>query len=241
MTFFDECMDFARPAWDAFEHHPWIDALFANELDDAQFRYWLAQDLPYLGQHITEVAYPKVPPHNPLVELEKEYAQRSDSGRVELKLLDEVGDFAKTRWAARPRRDAFINFWIRTVHEGTFGDICAALYVCYSFDVTFGDRYKAEEPTGLPDLQLEWLQQWVDPFFVRLRLATEAGLNEAGEYGSPHERETMKWLFLRGIQYQIGTFDAAWELSDPWPGEPEDDRGIMAAIPTGSVWHRSTG
>lgn len=236
MTFLDECRAFAEPAWQAFEHHPWIEALFANELSDERFRYWLAQDLPYLGQHITEVAYAKVPAHNPLVELEREYARRSDSGRVELELLGEVGDFAKTRWAARPRRDAFINFWVRTVHEGSFGDICAALYVCYSFDLTFGERYRAEGTTGLPDLQRDWLLQWVDPFYTELRLAIEAGLNEAGKYASPHETETMKWLFLRGVQYQVGTFDAAWEMADPWPGESNADQGMTAAIPPGSVW-----
>ena len=57
-------MEFASDAWSAFEHHPWIDALFDNQLDEERFEYWLAQDLPYLGQHITEVAYPKVPPGN---------------------------------------------------------------------------------------------------------------------------------------------------------------------------------
>ena len=232
MTFLDECMEFASDAWSAFEHHPWIDALFDNQLDEDRFEYWLAQDLPYLGQHITEVAYPKVPPGNPLVELEQEYSRRSDDGRVELKLLEKVGPFGSSRWAARPRRDAFLNFWVRTIHEGSFGDICAALYVCYSFDKTFGERYEKEKPTDLPGLQNEWLQQWVDPFYVKLRLATEQGLNEAGAHSTPYQQDTMKWLFLRGIQYQIGTFDAAWELSDPWPGEsgPQSD---MSNVPDG--------
>lgn len=237
--FLAACKAFAGPAWTAFEHHPWIEALFANELDDDRFRFWLAQDLPYLGQHITEVAYAKVPPHNPLVALEREYARRSEAGRVELRLLDEVGPFGKTRWAARPKRDAFINFWVRTVHEGSFGDICAALYVCYSFDVTFGQRLKREATTGLPELQADWLDQWVDPFFTELRLAVEDGLEEAGRHASPHQRETMQWLFLRGVQHQIGTFDAAWRLSDPWPGETLAEQGLTAAIPPGSSWSRA--
>lgn len=235
MNFVDECLEFAAPAWKAFQHHPWIEAIFANELPDDRFRYWLAQDLPYLGQFITQVAYAKIPPHSALLQLEQEYARRSESGRVELQLLDELGDFAKTRWAARPRRDAFINFWVRTMHEGTFGDICAALYVCYSFDRTFGERFQAEGASGLSGFQLEWMEQWIDPFSISLREATEAGLNEAGEHAAPHEKETMKWLFLRSIQYQIGTFDAAWELSDPWPGETEE--GMMSQVPPGSVWH----
>ncbi|MED5361940.1 MAG: hypothetical protein VX760_05290, partial [Actinomycetota bacterium] len=137
-----------------------------------------------------------------------------------------------SRWAARPRRDAFLNFWVRTIHEGTFGDICAALYVCYSFDKTFGERYEREQTKDLPDLQRQWLEQWLDPFYVKLRLATEQGLNEAGAHSTPYQQDTMKWLFLRGIQYQIGTFDAAWELSDPWPGE-RGPESVMSNIPDG--------
>ncbi|SVA83524.1 uncharacterized protein METZ01_LOCUS136378, partial [marine metagenome] len=104
--------------------------------------------------------------------------------------------------------------------------------VCYSFDKTFGERYQREQPTALPELQREWVEQWIDPFYVRLRLATEDGLNEAGAHSTPYQRDTMKWLFMRGIQYQIGTFDAAWELSDPWPGE-DSPEGILSSIPQG--------
>jgi len=227
MTFLEECISFTGPVWDRYLHHPWIEALFAGELSDERFRYWLVQDLPYLGEHIAEVAFPKVPPHNPMVRLKQEYAARSKDTRVELRMLEEYGDFAKTRWAARPRRDGFINFWARTVYEGTFGDICCAFYPCNAFPHTFGKRYLQEKPTGLPKLQVEWVEQWIDPFYEKLRAATEDGLNEYGEKGTEFEREKMRWIFLRATQHQIGTFDAAWELSDPWPGEGEE-QGVLA-------------
>jgi hypothetical protein len=34
----------------------------------------------------------------------------------------------------------------------------------------------------------------------------------------------------RAVNHQIGTFDAAWNLSDPWPGEGEET-GVMAVAP----------
>jgi hypothetical protein len=40
----------------------------------------------------------------------------------------------------------------------------------------------------------------------------------------------MRWLFLRATQHQIATFDAAWELSDPWAGEGEES-GVLAGMP----------
>jgi hypothetical protein len=40
----------------------------------------------------------------------------------------------------------------------------------------------------------------------------------------------MKWIFLRATQHQIGTFDAAWNLSDPWLGEGTET-GVMAGRP----------
>ena len=228
-SFVDECKAFSGPVWDRWVHHPWIEALFAKDLSDEQFRYWLIQDLPYLGQHTAELVYPKVPPHNPFVELSREYAAQAGTSRVELKTMAEVGDFAQSRWAARPSRDALINFWVRTAYEGSFGDMCAALYVCYSFTETFGARYRREHPE-LPDLQCEWVEQWIDPFEERLEQATADGLNEYGANSTEHERDQMRWLFLRGTQLQIGTFDAAWNASDPWPGEGEE-QGILASAP----------
>lgn len=62
MTFVEECKAAAGPVWERWMHHPWTQELFAGTLSDEQFRYWLIQDLPYLGQHITEPMYPKVPP-----------------------------------------------------------------------------------------------------------------------------------------------------------------------------------
>ena len=232
VTFLEECIEYSGPAWSRFTHHQWINAMFAGELSEERFKFWLIQDLPYLGEHIALVAAPKVPPNNPWVSLQKEYERRSTGSRVELRVLNEMKDtdFAQTRWAARPQREAIINFWLRTVYEGTFGDICSAFYVCYSFSRTFGERLKREKTTGLSELQMEWVEQWVDPFYEELRSAAEAGLNEYGSNATDYERSKMLWIFLRATQHQIGTFDAAWNLSDPWPGEG-DEIGALAGMP----------
>jgi thiaminase/transcriptional activator TenA len=230
MTTLEECIEFAGPAWERYTRHPWIEALFAGELSEERFNYWLAQDLPYLGELTVTVAFPKVPPHNPWARLEMEYLARASTSRVERRLLDEYGDFALTRWAARPRREAFLNFLARTLYEGTFGEICCAHYACFCFCNTFGRRYLSEQPAGLPGLQRDWVNQFNDPFFRSLEAATAAGIDEAGQFGSEHQRERLRWIFLRGTQHQIATFDAAWNLSDPWAGEGEE-RGVMAGRP----------
>ena len=79
-------------------------------------------------------------------------------------------------------------------------------------------------------MQREWVEQWIDPLVEKQRQATAAGINEYGAKSTDYEREKMKWHFLRGTQYQIGTFDAAWNLSDPWYGEGEE-QGILASKP----------
>ena len=227
MSFVDECKEVSEPVWGLWLHHPWTEALFAGQLSDEQFRYWLIQDLPYLGQNITEMIYPKVPATSPFVELSREYAVRAETSRVEREAIGDLGSFALSRFAARPTRDAVINFWIRAAHEGTFGELCAALYVCYSF----GTRFRSDAPTGLPALQQAWVEQWVDPYFEEIHESVRDGLDEAGANASESEREQMKWLFLRGTQLQIATFDAAWKLSDPWPGESDQASGPVASAP----------
>lgn len=231
MTFLDECIEFSGPVWERYLHHPWIEAFFACELPQDRFEYWLIQNLSYLGDHSAEIAFSKVPPHNPWVEIQQEYMRRSTESRVELRLMEKHGDGAKSPWAARPRRAALINFWNRVAHEGTFGDICAAYYVCYTFSTTFGERYLREKTTGLPELQKDWVEQWIDPFSKKLRDATEAGLNEYGAHATEYEKDKMQWNFMRATQLQIGTFDAAWLLSDPWPGEGKET-GILAGRPS---------
>jgi thiaminase/transcriptional activator TenA len=230
LTFLEECLAFAGPVWDRYIHHPWIEALFAGQLSEARFRYWLAQDLPYLSERTATVAFPKVPPHNLWAKLEMEYFARASQTRVERRVLEQYGEVALSRWAARPRREAFINFMVRTVYEGTFGEICCSYYPCYCFCETFGARYLREHPTGLPDLQVEWIQQFNDPLFKAIEAATREGINEAGAHASPYDREKMMWTFLRATQHQIGTFDAAWNLSDPWPGEGQEI-GVLAGAP----------
>ncbi len=234
MTFLEECKSFAGPVWERYIHHPWIEAIFAGTLSDEQFSYWLTQDLPYIGENSGELANPKVPPHNDWVRIQREYGVRSAESRVELQMLkrDDVDEFALTRWAARPRREAFVNFFVRTFYEGTFGDICCAVYACYCFAETFGERYKRERPSGLPPLQQQWLKQWTDPFYSKMQAATEEGLNEYGANATDYERDKMRWLFLRGTHHQIGTFDAAWQCSDPWPGEGKES-GVLAGPPSG--------
>lgn len=230
MAFVDECIQFAGPAWERYIHHPWIDALFAGTLSEDRFNYWLAQDLPYLGEKFTAVALGKAPPHSSWAKLEMEYMVRSRQSRVELQTLEPYGEFAMTRWAARPEREALNNFFCRYAHEGTFGEVCAAYYMCYAFPNTFGKRYLVENPTNLSRRQKEWVEQWIDPFFVALQDATTEGLNEAGAHASQYDREKMMWIFLRGTQHQIGTFDVAMALSDPWPGEGKEV-GVMAGKP----------
>ncbi|MCB9431543.1 MAG: hypothetical protein H6668_06100 [Ardenticatenaceae bacterium] len=53
MTFLDECVTFAGSVWrEKYLHHPWMDAFFSGKLTEAQFEYWLIQDLPYLSEYV---------------------------------------------------------------------------------------------------------------------------------------------------------------------------------------------
>jgi thiaminase/transcriptional activator TenA len=230
MTFLEECIAFCGPVWQRWIHHPWIEALLAGELSTERFDYWQVQNLSYLGNTVSELAYPKAPADGEWLRVRKAYSRQTADTRVELQLMDTYGEFAKSRWAARPARDGLVNFWVRTAYEGSFGDICCAFYVCYSFSDSFGKRYLQEKPQNLSAAQVAWVEQWVDPLAEELRAVTEDGINTYGANATQYEREKMKWHFLRGTQYQIGTFDAAWNLSDPWFGE-EREEGILAVPP----------
>lgn len=233
MAFLDECIEFSKPAWERYIHHPWVEALFAGELDQERFQYWLIQDLSYVFDPIATQALGKCPPNNKWASNVLEYSANEKSSRVEAQLLDQCGNFAKTRWAARPRREAFNNFMFRVVHEGNFGEICCAHYPCFRFCDTFAERFKQEQPTNLPPDQVEWIMQFDSDGAKDTRTGTVQGINEGGQYASDYERERMLWTFLRATQHQVQTFDAAWSLSDPWGAGDIDD--ILAGAPEGST------
>jgi thiaminase/transcriptional activator TenA len=235
VAFLDECIEFTGEVWDRYIHHPWIEAMFRCELTDERFTYWLAQDLSYVADPISIIGVPKCPPHNPWGRLQTEYAATAKQTRVERKLAEQLGNFALSRWAARPRREAFVNFAVRAAYEGTFGEICCANYPCYCFCDTFGKRYLRDTPRDLPPNQVEWIQQFNEPLYDQIARATEDGINEYGAAGTDFERTKMRWVFLRATQHQIATFDAAWEMSDQWAGEDEETAGDVLALHAGSL------
>jgi thiaminase/transcriptional activator TenA len=227
MDFVDECLEFAAPAWDAYVHHPWVEALFAGTLDQDRFHYWLAQDLSFIYDTVGLAAVPKCPPDLPWAKRMLDYFANSRGGRAETILLEKYGDFAKTPWAARPAREAFNNFMLRVASEGTFGEFCCAQFACTSFSNTFALRYEETKPEGIPQEQVDWVMQFAEPWEREGCKEMAQAINEAGTYASPWLRDQMRWTFLRGTQHQIATFDAAWKMSDPWPG-PGDDGGVLA-------------
>lgn len=229
--FVDECREFAGPVWDSYIHHPWIEALFSGELDDERFNYWLAQDLSFIFDTVNLSAIGKCPPNNPWAERTIQLFSSARTGRVESRLISEHGEFAKSRWAARPARESMSNFLFRAAAEGTFGEYCCAQYACSEFANTFARRFEEMSQSTLPPEQADWVAQFAEPWEREINVYLVQGINEAGAYAPSWLRDQMKWYFLRGVQHQIATFDAAWQLSDPWPGIPDDTSILAGAAP----------
>lgn len=222
MTFVDDCIEFSGPVWDELIHHEWIEAILRGDLGDERFQYWYASDLSFLGEHILSRGIAKAPADHPLRKLVVDVIT-ADRDELELMrhLVDEFGTYILTPWSARPTREAYTNFLLRVLYEGSFTQLCVASYPCFVFGEILGQRFLDDPNPNVPDSHAAWLRT-LHEVLISLQAALADEMNDMGPQVSARDRETMMWSFLRGTQHQIRTFDAAWALSDPWPGEGVD-------------------
>jgi thiaminase/transcriptional activator TenA len=222
MGFIDECIDFSGPVWDELLHHDWIETLLRGELSDERFQYWYASDLSFLGEHILSRGISKAPRDHPLRKLVVDVIT-ADRDELELMrhLVDEHGTYILTPWSARPTREGYTNFLLRILYEGSFTQLCAASYPCFVFGEIIGQRYLDDPDPNVPAGQAEWMRT-LHEVLIPLQAALGTEVDEMGPQVPQRERDEILWSFLRATQHQIRTFDAAWALTDPWPGEGDD-------------------
>lgn len=223
---------FADEAWARFVDHAFFAAIGDGSLSLEQLRFWLEQDLPYLADYEsvrTKIAarVNEDPAYRDLAEhvAWDEWVDQAGEGEVafEYELLALVGAGRPVigRFEARPSREAYMNHIVRVGHEGTIGEMIAALLPCdWGFTET-GGRLETKAESNLHPAFALWIEYYTSP---AQRANTETSisvLDRAGTLADAAERDRIGWIFLRSVQHQIAVLDAAWRVADPWPEERE--------------------
>ena len=209
--------------WAAYIHHPWIDAIVEGTLSDERLRFFLLQDLPYLADYerIYNLAFSKltIDQHRqfrPFMQMIAGF----DEGATEIEMLHLLGcnDFPNDYWAALPAREGYMNHLVRIAHEGTAIQTLTAMLPCSVGFTEIGARLHAVDISGYHPAFQKWIECYRRPFQGAHVDALLDGLVPAVEGLPESEIEELERIFLRSTQHQIAVFDAAWRLSDDWPG-----------------------
>ncbi len=221
--FVDRLKSYAGENWTAYVRHPWLEGMYNGDLSMERFQFFLVQDLPYLADfsRVYFMGFAKLNARDlrhfrPFLKLIADY----DEGNVEEDWLAEIGcnDFSSDRWAALKAREGYMNHLIRMAHEGTaFTAFTATLPCCVGF-AEIGDWMREKDTSNHHAVYRKWIDHYRRPFqrlqvdaLIEALETSVSGLNET-------ELEELERVFLRSVQHQIHVFDAAWRMSDPWPG-----------------------
>lgn len=211
---FDDFVSGAGPLWQAYLHHPWMDAIHDGSLTREQFGFFLAQDMPYQRDFLNALVLGAGKAADPDLLLTMR-GFIADEAAFEEQLLEELHvPWTYDRWAAGPAREGYMNHLIRVAHEEDISTICAALLPCAAGFT--GAMAEPAPKSGLDPLYVRWLEYYERPeqfaFSSQLVGTFEAGLQEA----TPERISHARMIFTRSVQHQIDVLDAAWKTEDPW-------------------------
>ena len=200
--------------WDAYLHHPWMDAIHAGTLSLDQFRFFLAQDMPYQMDFLNALLLGAAQSTNPEAWLWIRSFIDAEATFEESLLTDLGAMWSRARWVAGPAREGYMNHLTRVALEGSVGAIAAALLPCAA-----GFTDAMAEPADVskhPPLYQRWLRYYERPeqleCSTRLVDLFESAVRGAG----PEALEHCRMIFVRSVQHQLAALDAAWRVSDDW-------------------------
>lgn len=209
----------AEPAYRAILAHPFLRALTTGELDEACFRYYLAQDAHYLRDYARALAIvgAKAPTHA-LTGMFATHAAETVAVELALHetLLPQLGlaPAALDEIAVSPTTTAYTSYLLAATYGGTFAEGLAAVLPCYWIYQRVGAELVAQ---GSPDTRY---QAWIDTYAGDAFAATVAEVlraaDAAGAELTPSEHERAAHHFETTARYEWMFWDAAWR-QELWP------------------------
>lgn len=221
---------FTGETWDAYIHHPWIEAMLQGNLGEDRLRFFLLQDLPYLADYEriyhTIFAGLTLEQHRsfrPFIKIIADF----DEGRAETDILQKLGcnEFPHDHWSALPAREGYKNHLVRLSYERGPLQTLVGMLPCSVGFTEIGARFVGLDISGFHPAAQMWIELYRRPFQAEHVDALLDGLLPEVAKLDEASLQEMERIFLRSTQHQINVFDAAWRMKDEWPGAGSWSRG----------------
>jgi thiaminase/transcriptional activator TenA len=209
----------AEPTYRAILAHPFLRGLTTGGLDEACFRYYLAQDAHYLSDYARALAVvgAKAPSHAVTGMFTRHAAE---TVAVELALhetlLPQLGldPAVLGEVAVSPTTTAYTSYLLAAAYGGTFAEGVAAVLPCYWIYQRVGAELVAQ---GSPDARYRaWIDTYASGAFAATVAEVLACADAVGADLSPSEQERATRHFETTSRYEWMFWDAAWR-QETWP------------------------
>ena len=174
-----------------------------GDLADHWFRWYLTQDMLYLGEYSRVLARASALAPDP---------RNKCSGQNELRPQSRskrsctAPSSATRRIRAASTTLAYTNHLHASASCGSYGELVTALTPCFWLYSDLGIRLKAMNHTEHP--YRNWIAQYADPAFAHSTHIAVRIADKAASQASPAERERMQTAFTRSMQHELEFFTA---------------------------------
>jgi len=211
MDFLKELREAAEPVYQQIISHPFNLELAEGTLEEEKFRFYLSQDVVYIGEYSRTLAAiaAKAPDHSQLMEFISFAKEGLD---IERALHDEYMQLFKVEKAQdiALSTEAYSNFLLATAAWKSFPEAISALLPCFWLynEVALHIHQMAQRENKY--------QQWIDTYsgaeFDQTTGRLKQITRELAHNSNRETRSKMKNLFLRSAKYEWFFWESAYNM-----------------------------
>lgn len=211
MDFLKELGEAVEPTYQEIISHPFNLELADGNLAEEKFRFYLSQDVIYIGEYSRTLAAiaAKAPDHDQLMEF---IAFAKEGLDIERALHDEYMKLFQVEKAKdiALATEAYSNFLLATAAWKSFPEAISALLPCFWLynEVAVHIHQKARQKNKY--------QKWIDTYsgaeFDQTTRRLKEITQELAQNSTQNTRNKMKEQFLRSARYEWFFWDSAYNL-----------------------------
>ena len=209
--------------WQAAIAHPFIEEMGEGSLPAEKFRRYFLQDYVFVNDLVkmAGIAVSKAPDLT-LARPIEEFLQ-AILGAEDALFLDAFKTLGISENEYRnvdplPTTEAFGNFLVRLAYEGSFREICTAMYTTESVYMNWGERLKraGANPAASGSELGEFYQGWIDLHTEEVLGPIVTFTGKVVDDATSSEQARLEGVVERALRYEV----AFWEMSyhgEHWP------------------------
>lgn len=223
MTFADRLMQQAKPIWDKYYTHPFIQGMIDGSLQKEKFLHYLVQDAQYLKDYAKVYAHAFTKTDD--VELMRHiYGDMAlimyDETLMHIRYLKDMG-WTEAEAFAAPQGAAntvYLDTMIKAARDGSFEEGVVAVMAC-AFSYYFIGLYANEEGAkrgtlGGDNYYADWIKSYAGDGYKKIYDSSYELCNKIGEQLTAEQEQVLTRLFVDCSTCELHFWDMAFEETE---------------------------